>query len=389
MLDEFLSLLNSIRPSIEFTVEMSKLNVDSNTHDLPDNVCEYLPFLELNVMRLHDGSFTFSIFRKPCHAGAYIHAYSYQPTFQKISVIRSLYLRAYRFCDKMFLPDEELRIKQDFMKLGYTAKFIDECKVSAHKGRTNEVKKINMLALQELPFAVSRPETDVKKEPTATLTLPYHPTMMKLRSRLSEMGIRMAFCSNSSLRQQLRRRSPTCNQPKGSVYVINCSACTDVYVGQTGKEVDERMATHMNGNPTVLGAVRRHNSNPGHHMDLKNPTQVFHSDCYNTRVTVEAALIHAAPTVKNNTASTSVEHNDIVAPVICRSTKFNWKKLSGCIPQMNKRAVPYYKRKLFGDQATITRPPRPLRSDAIGTPIAHSTRSRRRRSSQAAPQLIV
>ena len=92
-------------------------------------------------------------------------------------------------------------------------------------------------------------------------------------------------------------------------------------------------------------------------MDLKNPTQVFHSDCYNTRVTVEAALIHAAPTVKNNTASTSVEHNDIVAPVICRSTKFNWKKLSECIPQMNKRAVPYYKRKLFGDQATITRPP--------------------------------
>merc|ERR1712121_420797 len=183
------------------------------------------------------------------------------------------------------------------------------------------------------------------------------------------MGV---FCSNSSLRQQLRRRSPTCNQPKGSVYVINCSACTDVYVGQTGKEVDRRMATHINGNPTVLGAVRRHNSNPRHHMDLKNPTQVFHSDCYNSRVTVEAALIHAAPTVKNNTASTSVEHNDIVAPVICRSTNFNWEKLSECIPQMNKRAVPYFKRKLFGGHATITRPPRHLRSDATGTPIAHS-----------------
>ena len=159
---------------------MSKLNVDSNnTHDLPDNVCEYLPFLELNVMRLYDGSFTFSIFRKPCHAGTYIHAYSYQPTFQKQSVIRSLYLRAYRYCDQQFLPDEELCIKQDFMKLGYTTKFIDECKVSARKGRTNEIKKVNMLALQELPFAVSRPETDVKEEPKATLTLPYHPTMMK------------------------------------------------------------------------------------------------------------------------------------------------------------------------------------------------------------------
>ena len=96
-------------------------------------------------------------------------------------------------------------------------------------------------------------------------------------------------------------------------------------VGQTGKEVYVKMATHINVNPIVQCVVCRHNSNPGHHMDLKNPMQVFHSDCYNTRVTVEAALIYAAPTVKNNTDSTSVEHNDIVASIICRSTEFNWK----------------------------------------------------------------
>ena len=86
------------------------------------------------------------------------------------------------------------------MKFGYTAKFIEECKASARKGHTNELKKITILALQEVPFAVSRPDTDVKKKPRATLTLPYHPTMMKLRPRISEMGIRMDFCSNITLR---------------------------------------------------------------------------------------------------------------------------------------------------------------------------------------------
>ena len=112
-----------------------------------------IPFLELNVMRRVNGSFTFSIYRKPCHAGNYLHAYSYQPLTQKSTVIRSMYLRAYRFCDTQFLTDEEDHIKQSFLKLGYTNKFIDKCKISAYKGRMNEIKKGSLLELQELPFA--------------------------------------------------------------------------------------------------------------------------------------------------------------------------------------------------------------------------------------------
>ena len=380
MLDDFLSRLNSIRPTISFTVELSKTReLDGNPHDLLDNVIECIPFLELNLMRLHDGTFTFSIFRKPCHIGNYIHAYSYQPLFQKQSVIRSLFLRAYRYCDPQFLPAEEARIRQDFIKLGYTAKFIETCRMSAHKGRTNEVRKLNTMTLMELPFALNRLTTDVKKEPTATLCLPYHPTMMKLKPRLNQMGIRLAFSSNSTLRQQLRRKLPSCTQPRGSVYVINCTACSDVYVGQTGRQTTDRMREHGTGYSHVQGAVTRHNnSNPGHLMDLENPTHVYHSDCLNTRQTVEAALIYAAPTVKNNTASTSVSNNELVAPIICQSTKFNWAQLAQCIPDLPLKAIPWHKRHLFGNH-TITRPPQHLRSDATETtPVAHTTRSKRR-----------
>ena len=143
------------------------------------------------------------------------------------------------------------------------------------------------------------------------------------------------------------------------------------------------MIEHVTANPLILGAIRRHDSNPGHRMDLRNPTQVFLSDCKTTRVTVEAALIQAAPTIQNNTASASVDSNELVAPIICRSTRFDWEKLSHCVPRLDKRAVARYKRFLFGDHANISRPPRDLRTDAVGTPIAHSTRSRNRaRSSQ-------
>ena len=76
-------------------------------------------------------------------------------------------------------------------------------------------------------------------------------------------------------------------------------------------------------NDSKVGAITTHNKLAGHMMDLMNPTRVYNSDCYYTRVMVEAALIHAASTVPHNTASTSIASNDLVAPVICRAMKFN------------------------------------------------------------------
>ena len=79
-LDEFLAKLNMIRPTIQFTVELSESAV--NQANLPAGVTEKLPFLELNVMRSTDGRFIFSIYRKSCHAGIYLHAHSYH-TFSR------------------------------------------------------------------------------------------------------------------------------------------------------------------------------------------------------------------------------------------------------------------------------------------------------------------
>ena len=262
MFDAFLERLNSLRPSIKFTFELSRMSDTTNgSPELPANVSECLPFLELNVMRLSDGNFAFSIYRKPVHAGNYLHAYSYQPLFQKETVIRSLYLRAYRYCDKQFLQKEEQQVRQDFLHLGYTEKFIEKCRVSTYRGHSNEIKKENLLALQELPFASTSVALTEKQEPRATLKMSYHPSMMKLRPQLTQMGIRLAFTSNSTIRQQLQRRAPSCKPPRGSVYVINCSGCSDVYIGQTGKIVEGRMDEHARGPQGIAwGAVHKHNA---------------------------------------------------------------------------------------------------------------------------------
>ena len=53
------------------------------------------------------------------------------------------------------MEDEEESIRQSFLTLGYTHKFIEECRTSAYKGRRQEIQKEHMIALQELPFAIN------------------------------------------------------------------------------------------------------------------------------------------------------------------------------------------------------------------------------------------
>ena len=121
-------------------------------------------------------------------------------------------------------------MQQNFLKLGCTHKFIEKCRISAHKSRMNEIKKGNLIALQELPFASHSNKIAVKQEPQAMLSLTYHPCMLKLQHRLAEMGIRLAYASNSKLQQQLKHKFARGVQSKGSVFRVNCSFCPQIYI---------------------------------------------------------------------------------------------------------------------------------------------------------------
>ena len=134
------------------------------------------------------------------------------------------------------------------------------------------------------------------------------------------------------------------------------------------------MTEHSNvpSSDSCNGAVHKHNRLRGHTMDLNNPTVVYKSDCYQTRVTVEAALICVVETVEGNAATSNVESRELVSPAICRATKLNWQKLAQCIPHFNKEAIPIHRRRLYGNE--IIRPAEHLRSQPLGTPVSGRTR---------------
>ena len=106
--DSFFNKLNALDPYIKFTCEEA---VSGENAGFNSDVSEALPFLDLMVTRhrvgtSNDFSNKLSIYRKPCHSGSYIHSLSSQPTSTKRSVIRSMFLRAFRYCDSIFLEEE-------------------------------------------------------------------------------------------------------------------------------------------------------------------------------------------------------------------------------------------------------------------------------------------
>ena len=138
----FLDRLNTLDPYIKFTYEFAKPGIECG---LPSVVQEALPFLDLMVMRCLDSDLNtmenkLCIYRKACHSGSYIHAFSAQPTSTKRAVIRNMFLRAYRYCDSSFLEAEEGKIYEDLDKLGYSRNFVTKAKISARKGRDREIR---------------------------------------------------------------------------------------------------------------------------------------------------------------------------------------------------------------------------------------------------------
>ena len=112
----FLDIINSLAPSINFTIEWEENNS--------------LPFLDVAVHR-NLSHFQFSIYRKPTHSGMFLHFFSYQPEHIKRGVLLSQLLRAYRLCDPQFLATELKYLNVTFSRLGYPDHLIQSAHAAA------------------------------------------------------------------------------------------------------------------------------------------------------------------------------------------------------------------------------------------------------------------
>ena len=87
------------------------------------------------------------------------------------------------------------------------------------------------------------------------------------------------------------------------VYKINCTQCSDFYIGMTCRRLRDRLSEHAS---SETSAVHKHSCDTGHVMDLESP-EILATDNFKTRLLIKETLkikeYHAAKSLNRNTGS--------------------------------------------------------------------------------------
>ena len=211
-----LSHLNSVRPSIRFTVEVEREGS--------------LPFLDTLLQRRDDGSLDVTVYRKPTHTDRYLDFQSHHPSHVKRGLVRCLYDRARSITTRQDnLKKEECHLAEVLKQNGYPSSFIRSSSVPSR--RNVEVTEAPLLEGGRRPPLVMLPYTEGVSE--------------DIRRVCRKFGLKVVFRSGLSLRSMLTRVKDTLGMEKRSkvVYQIPCS-CGKKYIGETVRRLETRMKEH-------------------------------------------------------------------------------------------------------------------------------------------------
>ena len=265
--NNFFRRLNSLCPSLKFQFEWEK---DGE-----------LPFLDILIKKIN-GQFLFNVFRKPTHSNSYIHFFSYHDDKVKVSVISSLFLRAYRICSPSFIDKEIEIIFNCFKSLGYPYWFIEKAHFKA--------RKIFYSPPARFPF-----------DHQTNLILPYLKENKDTIGDLRQLGYKTIFKYPNTIGKYLVKNSPK-EETNAGVYAIPCKECKLPYIGETGRDCEKRVSEHKRAvrNGDVNNALFAHMSQQNHPIDWENTKLIYKVKDEKKRKIVEAAVINSVKNVNLN-----------------------------------------------------------------------------------------
>ncbi|BHF61529.1 hypothetical protein SprV_0100450400 [Sparganum proliferum] len=214
----FKERLNAVFPDIQFTMEEEENN--------------QLAFLDVLVCRKDCGGLKTKVFRKATNTMQVLNFNSNHPISHKRSCVRTLYRRVETHCSELEDKIAELQyLRQVFKANGYPRNFVNRC-IRKRDERPN------------------RTDTKVWR------ALPYVKNVSEAVGRLlASLGVGVAHRPEATIRRQLMKpKDPLPRQEtSGVVYRIWCSCGQSNYVGETGRQLQTRMAEHA-------AAVRRNDA---------------------------------------------------------------------------------------------------------------------------------
>ena len=248
----FLSHINSLRPSIRFTVEFEQDNG--------------IPFLDVQITK-SDTGVRFSVFRKPTHSNAYLNRESCHPKQVFSGLIFCLANRARNICSDEHLKPELDKVFASLVRSGFTSK---------------EARRVYH----------TRNRRDAAPEPKRRRCfLPYVPGLSdKIRHILGRFDISTTCKPPLTLGGLLLKKRPVKAQLYGLVYRIPCADCSWSYVGETGRTLKERVTEHKRAvrNWNTNSEIVHHLRDTGHCMDWSNTTILDREKFYCKRIFKES-----------------------------------------------------------------------------------------------------
>ena len=268
--DRFLDHLNTVEPTIKFTMEK-----ESNGS---------LSFLDTLVTHHEDGSLSTSVYRKKTHTDRYLDFTSHHPLAHKVAVARTLMTRAERICT--FVPDrdkEKQHIAEAHKDNGYPSQHVNE---------------------NWQPRSSPHPSSS-EDPPKATVVIPYIRHLSEsIRRILTPLKVRTCFRPHCTLKRMLvslKDHIPW-NQRAGVVYRIPCGDCEKVYIGQTGRTLEHRMKKHrraLTSGNLAQSALAEHAADRGHAIDWRSAEVVDSHQQFHQRCLLESWHIRSQDTTLN------------------------------------------------------------------------------------------
>ena len=235
-LKEFFEELNSIHPTIKFTIETT---VKTGS----------IAFLDTTISIRPNGSFSTELYIKPTSAGIIMHFESAQPISTKRAVLNSQVQRAIRVSNNEAARQRSIHLITDLFKnSGYPTHIIKSAVWKALNPRKSEGKPKEDITRIVLPFI----DDDMTRTVNGIL-------------KNSGLNLRAAWTNKNTIRQRLVKSAlqpppcpgggRTCNSciagltgrchTTNAVYKITCQLCHTTYIGETGRMVRYRFNEHL------------------------------------------------------------------------------------------------------------------------------------------------
>ena len=271
--------INTVDPSIQFTVEVAKEDGS-------------IPFLDTIIRPEADGTFTIGVYRKPTHTELYLPWESNHNIAAKYSVINTLSHRAHTICSTPELAEEELK---------HLEQVLGQCKYPKwaikriFKKQQNKKKK----------------QTPSTKHPAKChIVIPYTQGIYEsLKNICKKHGVDVHFKGGQTLNNILvsPKDKDKMTNKNSVIYSYTCGMidCDEKYIGESGQTFGERYKEHLKAPSPIF----THQSNSGHEATMDKFKIIGRVDNSLARTIKESMYIRVNnPTLNRNIGKYNLPH---------------------------------------------------------------------------------